>query len=97
VDALITGHPDLAVTTNEVFELDIRARSCSIDPDVPEDYRKLDFEWNIVDADSTYSFFTQKPVWTFTQTGSYLIYSRCTLTSLAVTRLDTLEVYVTAP
>jgi PKD repeat protein len=97
INALIVDHPDLNVTTADVLQLDLRAEACSIDPDLPEDYRKMEFEWIIEDFDTTHTFYSQNPVWNFTQAGTYTIYHRATLTSLAVTRWDTLLVSVTAP
>ncbi len=97
ITSSVVDHPVLEVTTNDTLTFDVWAKACLVDPDTPEDYRKLDFLWCIAEVDSTYQFYTQNPVWNFSVPGVYEVYNRVTLASLAVTRCDTLVITVLSP
>ena len=84
---------DGAVTTADTVHFTMRASSCDIDPDVEDDYVKMNFRW-LMDG---HEFNGRTPSYQFPAPGDYDVFLSVFYPELAVVRRDTLQFTVTTP
>lgn len=85
-----------AATTADTVVFDVTAESCDIDPDVPGDYVKMIYRWEMNDA-GQHVYETKSPAFRYTAPGDYEAYLTVTYPAWAVTRRDTVRLTITDP
>lgn len=96
----MTVEGELAPTASspgEQVDMDFRAMSCEINPDLAGDYRNLIQSWTVVRAstgDTLVVYEGKEPVHTFSSAGSYTVHLQVTYPAWSVVRRDTLDIEV---
>jgi len=87
---------ELGATTADTVRFNLIAEACGIDPYNDDDYRNLQFIWNMDDADTTI-YTGRAPEFQYTAPGDYAVTVAVTYAALAVTRRDTLNLTISGP
>lgn len=93
---ILTNFPSGSATVNDTINFNVQAASCTIDPDVDDDYRNLMFLWQMNDGSGT-EYLTRQPRYQFTSAGSYDVVLSVNYPALSVVRKDTFHVEITDP